>query len=87
MKQPNIAVYGSKTCADTVRACRFLDSSSTPYEFKDVDLAPEYNDYVAGLNGGKRVIPTLRIDGDTLVNPSDEEIDLAVRGAESVREG
>lgn len=74
MKQPNILLYGSTTCPDTVRARKFLDDNGVSYEFKNVDEVPLFNEYVAELNGGKRVIPTLRIDNQTLVNPTDDEL-------------
>ena len=36
---------------------KYLDDHQIPYEYKDVDDDPSYNDYIAGLNGGKRVMP------------------------------
>ncbi len=74
MKQPNVTVYGSQTCPRTTQARQFLDGKQIPYEYRDVDDTPEYNDYVAGLNGGKRVIPTIRVDNETLINPSEEDL-------------
>lgn len=85
MKQPNITVYGSKSCPDTTRTTGFLDSHQMPYEFKDVDETPEYNDYIAGLNGGKRVMPTIRIDNETLINPSEKELGDAIHAAAEER--
>jgi len=85
MKQPNITVYGSRSCPDTNRATNYLDEHSASYEFKDVDESPEYNDYIAGLNGGKRVTPTLRLDNRTLVNPTEEELGRALEEAASAR--
>jgi len=38
MRQPNVSVYGSRSCPDTVRASEYLESQGVPYEFKDVDL-------------------------------------------------
>ena len=81
MRQPNVAVYGSHSCPDTQRAVKFLDSKQIAYEFKDVDQSPEYNDYIAGLNDGKRVMPTIRINNETFVNPPDEELGQAVEKA------
>jgi glutaredoxin len=78
MRQPNVTVYGSRTCPDTRRATGFLESKSVAYEFKDVDESPEYNDFVAGLNGGKRVIPTIRINNENLINPNDATLGAAV---------
>jgi thioredoxin reductase (NADPH) len=81
MSQPNVTVYGSRACPDTTRAIRFLDSKRVPYEFKDVDETPEYNDYIAGLNGGKRVMPTIRVNNVHLINPSDDELGKSVEQA------
>ncbi len=86
MKQPNVTVYGSMTCPDTTRATRYLDDHQIPYEFKDVDETPEYNDYIAGLNGGKRVMPTIRVDNETLINPPDDQLGQAIASAASERE-
>ena len=85
MRQPNVTIYGSKTCPDTQRALGFLDARQIPYEFKDVDESPEYNDYIAGLNHGKRVMPTIRVDNETLINPGENELGQAVSQSASSR--
>jgi thioredoxin reductase (NADPH) len=85
MKQPNVAIYGSKGCGDTIRAMRFLDDRQIAYEFKDVDGSPELNDYIADLNNGKRVMPTIQIDNEILINPSDSALGMAVEHAASQR--
>ncbi len=81
MRQPNVTVYGSRTCPDTQRATHYLDSHQVAYEFKDVDDSPELNDYVAGLNHGKRVTPAIRINNETLINPPDDRLAKAVDDA------
>lgn len=85
MKQPNVAVYGSRNCPDTTRALQFLDSQEIPYEFKDLDESPELNDYVADLNGGKRVMPTIQIDNEILINPSERELKRVCQQAAAER--
>jgi thioredoxin reductase (NADPH) len=85
MKQPNVAVYGSRACADTTRALQWLDSNQVPYEFKDLDESPEFNGYVADLNNGKRVMPTIQIDNEILINPSEKELSRAVQQASAER--
>jgi len=74
MKQPNVTVYGSRTCPDTTRATTYLEGKGIAFEFKDLDESPELNEYVADLNGGKRVMPTIRIDDAVLINPDDKEL-------------
>jgi glutaredoxin len=81
MLQPNILVYGSRSCPETNRVTRYLDGRDIQYEFKDVDQLPEYNDYIAGLNAGTRVTPTIRLNNETFVNPSDEALGKAVEAA------
>ncbi len=81
MLQPNILVYGSRSCPETSRTTRYLDAHEIQYEFKDVDELPEYNDYIAGLNQGQRVTPTIRLNNSTLINPSDEALGTAVKEA------
>ena len=83
MKQSNVTVYGSRNCPDTQRATQYLDSRKVVYEFKDLDESPELNDYVADLNGGKRVMPTIRVDDHVLVNPGTKELAEAVGGGDS----
>jgi thioredoxin reductase (NADPH) len=75
MRQPNVTIYGSRQCRDTERVTRHLDSARVPYEFKDVDESPEYNDFVAGLNNGKRIIPAVRINNETYINPDIAKLD------------
>lgn len=81
MRQPNVSVYGSRTCPDTTRATKFLDQQGIPYEFKDVDESPEFNEYIAGLNHGKRVIPTIQVENDFLINPASDKLAEAVKAA------
>jgi thioredoxin reductase (NADPH) len=75
MRQPNVTIYGSRQCPDTDRVTRHLDARQVQYEFKDVDESPEYNDYIAGLNHGKRVMPTIRINNETYINPELSKLD------------
>jgi thioredoxin reductase (NADPH) len=85
MKQPNVTVYGSRNCPDTMRALRFLDRQQVPYELRDLDESPELDRYVADLNDGKRVTPTIQIDNEVLINPSDQELGSAVQQAAAER--
>jgi glutaredoxin len=86
MKQPNVAVYGSRTCSDTTRAIQYLETNHVAFELKDLDESPELNDYVASMNHGHRVMPTIQIDNEILINPSDRELGKAVQQASAERE-
>jgi glutaredoxin len=85
MKQPNVAIYGSKSCGDTTRAMRLLDDHKVAYEFKDVDLTPELNAYIADLNNGVRKMPVIQIDNEILINPSERELASAIEQAVAER--
>lgn len=83
MRQPNVTVYGSHSCPDTERTVKFLDSKQIAYEFKSVDDFPEMNDYIAGLNNGKRVMPTIQVNNEVFINPSESDLSQAVEKAAS----
>jgi glutaredoxin len=86
MRQPNVTVYGSHTCPDTNRATRYLDAQGVAYEFKSVDDFPELNDYLAELNGGTRVMPTIQVNNEVFINPAENELGAAIaRAAEVAR--
>ncbi len=85
MKQPNVSIYGSKTCGDTTAAMRTLDEREIPYEFKDVDLNPELNEYLANLNNGVRKMPTIQIDNEILIEPSEADLIKAVERSAAER--
>ena len=85
MKQPNVSVYGSRQCSDTTRALAWRDGNQVQYEFKDVDESPELNGYITDLNNGRRVMPTIQIDNEILINPSEKELQQAVQQAAAER--
>ena len=74
MRQANVSVYGSRTCPDTTRR-------GIPFEFKDVDQNPAFNDYIAGLNHGKRVMPTIQVENEFLINPDLDKLGESIQAA------
>lgn len=81
MRQPNVSVYGSETCPATLRTRQFLEAQGIPFEFKDVDQSPEFNAYIADLNGGKRILPTIQVENDFHFNPDLDALAQAVKVA------
>ena len=65
----DIKVYGADWCLDCVSTKKFLDSKGVDYEYIDI---PDNKDAIAlveQINNGKRVIPTLIVDGVSYTNP------------------
>ena len=65
----NIKVYGANWCSDCVTAKRFLDSKGVDFEYIDITDNQEAISLVEQINNGRRVIPTLMVDGVSFTNP------------------
>ena len=65
----NIKVYGADWCSDCVIAKRFLDSKGVEFEYIDITDNQQAIALVEEINNGKRVIPTLIVDGVSFTNP------------------
>ena len=83
---PPIVVLGRDTCEDTTRSRDFLHREGIPHVYRNIDLDPEAEALNRSHNGGDIVTPVIVV-GDpeapsaVLVEPSDEELDAAVRAA------
>ncbi|MFK7949315.1 MAG: FAD-dependent oxidoreductase [Saprospiraceae bacterium] len=64
-----IKLYGADWCPDCRRAKAFLKENNVEYTFIDVDLDEEATKKVESINNGKRIIPTLIINGESHTNP------------------
>lgn len=64
-----ITLFGADWCPDCQRAKAFLKEHKVGYEFVDVDEDREAATLVEQINKGKRIIPTLLIDGTPYTNP------------------
>ncbi len=65
----NIKVYGADWCSDCLVAKRFLDEKGIKYEYIICNDNKEAIDFIEKANNGKRIIPTLDIDGVIYSNP------------------
>jgi len=64
-----IKVYGADWCSDCVTAKRFLDSRGINFEYIDITDNQQAISLVEKINNGRRVIPTLIVDGVSFTNP------------------
>ena len=75
MAQPGILIYGADWCGDCRRAKRFMDEHNIPYQWIDVQDDAEATELVMKLNDGKRIIPTIIFEDDSiLVEPSNSQL-------------
>ena len=64
-----IKVFGADWCSDCVNAKRFLDSKGVEFEYIDITDNQQATAIVEQINNGRRVIPTLMVDGVSFTNP------------------
>lgn len=57
-----IEVYGKEDCTYCSRAKSLLDSKNLPYEYYDVEIDDELNEFSAHRAGGYRKVPRIFID-------------------------
>ena len=65
----NIKIYGADWCPDCVTAKKFLNSKEVEIEYIDITDNNEAIALIEKINNGKRIIPTLMIDGVSYTNP------------------
>jgi thioredoxin reductase (NADPH) len=69
-----IDLYGADWCPDCRRAKTFLNENNISYNFIDVDLDESATKKVEEINNGKRIIPTIIINGKPYTNPDNAKI-------------
>ena len=69
-----VVLYGTSWCPDCKRTRRWLSEHGIGFEEIDVEANPEANDLITRYGYGKRVIPTLDVDGRIYIDPKPEEM-------------
>ena len=65
-----IRFYGTRWCADSLRARRLLEREGVTFEYVDIDASPEGEALVLRTNRGNRSVPTIFFpDGSVFVEP------------------
>ena len=65
----NIKVYGADWCSDCITTKRFLEEKGVEFEYIDITDNQQAISLVEKINNGRRVIPTLIVDGVSFTNP------------------
>jgi thioredoxin reductase (NADPH) len=65
----NVKVYGADWCSDCITAKSFLTSKNIDFEYIDITDNETAIAFIEKVSNGKRIIPTLLIDGETYTNP------------------
>ena len=65
----NIRIYGADWCSDCLVAKRFLDEKGVKYDYIIITDNDDAITFLEKVNNGRRVIPTLDIDGEIYTNP------------------
>lgn len=72
-----ITIYGARWCKNTQAIIQYLRDQNIPYtllEIDDDEKGKEYSRVVMEINQGKRITPTLVINGENYANPSQKEL-------------
>jgi len=69
-----IQFYGASWCPDCQRAKAYLTQNKIDFNFIDVDIDKKATQLVESINKGKRIIPTLVIEGKSYTNPDNKKL-------------
>jgi thioredoxin reductase (NADPH) len=69
-----VVLFGADWCPDCRRSKSFLDDNEINYQFIDVDKYEWATNEVERINKGKRIIPTVVIDGAAHTNPDNQKL-------------
>ena len=65
----NIKIYGADWCSDCIHAKEFLNSRGISFEYIIITDNNDAIAFVEKINNGKRIIPTVDVNGEIYVNP------------------
>lgn len=67
----NVTLYTTSWCPFCQRLKKALDRTDTPYDEIDIEDNPEAAEWVASVNDGNQVVPTVKFsDGTVETNPA-----------------
>lgn len=79
----HVTIYATDWCPFCRKLRERLDRTETPYDLVDVEADPEAAAWVESVNGGNRVVPTVRYsDGTHATNPEASAVRAKLRELE-----
>lgn len=79
----HVTIYATDWCPFCRKLRDRLDRTETPYDLVDVEADPEAAAWVESVNGGNRVVPTVRYsDGTHATNPEASAVRAKLRELE-----
>jgi mycoredoxin len=78
MSESAVTMYSTTWCGYCRRLKRQMDEAGIPYEEIDVDQDHGFDGAIMEASGGYRVVPTLNVGGELLVNPTIQEVRRAL---------
>ena len=75
MSEEKIVIYGADWCSDCRRAKRFFQEHNIGFQWVNIEMDKNGEQYVLKLNKGMRSVPTIVFsDGSILVEPSNRQL-------------
>ena len=65
-----VKMYSAEWCYDCKAMLSFFEEKNVDYKVIDVDTDPEAIERLKQLCGGKKIVPTLEINGQVYINPT-----------------
>ena len=65
-----VKMYSANWCFDCKAMLSFFEEMNVPYTVINVDKEPQAITRLQELCGGKKIVPTLEIDGKVYINPT-----------------
>jgi thioredoxin reductase (NADPH) len=69
-----IKLYGADWCADCIQVKKFFKEKGLTFDYIVITKNEEAISFLEKVNKGKRVIPTLEIEGQVYTNPGINEL-------------
>ncbi len=73
-----VLVYSTCWCPDCSRSKRLLRRLGVPFEEIDIEEVEGAEEEMRRVNGGSGKVPTVVVDGEVLVEPSDADLRAAL---------